>query len=492
MSLLASSSTSCRSLPRHASQLTSSLSRHQTRGAAQSRGAPVKKVQVIGGLKKGKDDKKAAKVARERTHASRDIPMFTRMSEDKLKTPKSGERPATLNPLFEPGLNHSLNLPLFEPKAIKRENVGTVHGFDLKPTNPAKVFGLPKKMFLEFRVMSNPSSVIRDVTVSTLSKLDEARNSPSVDNRYVLSGRAGSGKSYLLHQAVQHAAQSQDYITIYIPRSASLINSTTPHVYDLRTQTYLQPLASYQLIQKLLQVNHAKLEKIKLKEAVHLTQPIPAPELREGKREVFEVGMNLADVIGIALKDKSYGSSSVVLEGVLKGLEAQDAFPVLFAVDDFQALFHKSAYKDPFFNSIKSFHLSVPRMILDYASGRRGFQKGAIMTSLNASDTQYNIPLELRDTLELGYAHPVSPYEKRSSELMYYLGGDAAKAKGMQKIAVPDKFTVEEAGALFEMWKNDMALSSRAYDEMFLAKYVEADGNPRDFVWKGLLSTLAP
>ncbi|KAH6910453.1 mitochondrial ribosomal death-associated protein 3-domain-containing protein [Coprinopsis sp. MPI-PUGE-AT-0042] len=211
--------------------------------------------------------------------------------------------------------------------------------------------------------------------------------------------------------------------------------------------------------------------------------------------------MNLAEVIGIALKDKSYGSSSVVLEGVLKGLEAQDAFPVLFEVDDFQALFHKSAYKDPFFNSIKSFHLSVPRMILDYASGRRGFQKGAIMTSLNASDTQYNIPLELRDTLELGYAHPVSPYEKRSSELMHYLGGDAAKAgkdattkegaktKGMQKIAVPDKFTVAEAGALFEMWKNDMALSSH---EMFLAKYVEADGNPRDFVWKGLLSTLAP
>ncbi|KAH6887173.1 mitochondrial ribosomal death-associated protein 3-domain-containing protein [Coprinopsis sp. MPI-PUGE-AT-0042] len=299
-------------------------------------------------------------------------------------------------------------------------------------------------------------------------------------------------ESSFLLQAVQHT-QSQDCIILYIPCSASIINSTTPHTYGLRTQTYLQPLASYQLIQKLLQVNHAKLDKIKLKEAVHLTQPIPAPELREGKREVFEVGMTLADVIGIALKSKSYGSSSVVLEGVLKGLEAQDAFPVLFAVDDFQALFHKSAYKDPFFKSIKSFHLSVPRMILDYASGRRGFQKGAIMTSLNASDTQYNIPLELRDTLELGYAHPVSPYEKRSSELMYYLGGDATKegskteTKGMQKIAVPDKFTVEEAGALFEMWKNDMALSSCAYDEMFLAKYVEANGNPRDFVWKCLL-----
>ncbi|KAH6910452.1 hypothetical protein BKA70DRAFT_1424121 [Coprinopsis sp. MPI-PUGE-AT-0042] len=41
-------------------------------------------------------------------------------------------------------------------------------------------------------------------------------------------------ESSLLLQAVQHT-QSQDWITLYIPRSASLINSTTPHTYDLRT-----------------------------------------------------------------------------------------------------------------------------------------------------------------------------------------------------------------------------------------------------------------
>ena len=28
------------------------------------------------------------------------------------------------------------------------------------------------------------------------------------------------------------------------------------------------------------------------------------------------------------------------------------------------------------------------------------------------------------------------------------------------------------------------------YDELFLSKYVESDGNARDFVWKGLLSNM--
>lgn len=84
-------------------------------------------------------------------------------------------------------------------------------------------------------------------------------------------------------------------------------------------------LNRYQLIQKLLQVNQNALSKIKLTEPIHLSQPIPAPELKEGKREAFEKGLNLADVISIALKDKSYSSSGVVLEGVMKALDGQEA-----------------------------------------------------------------------------------------------------------------------------------------------------------------------
>lgn len=32
-------------------------------------------------------------------------------------------------------------------------------------------------------------------------------------------------------------------------------------------------------------------------------------------------------------------------------------------------------------------------------------------------------------------------------------------------------------------------LIERTNDEMFLAKFTEASGNPRDFVWKGLLGS---
>lgn len=46
---------------------------------------------------------------------------------------------------------------------------------------------------------------------------------------------------------------------------------------------------------------------------------------------------------------------------------------------------------------------------------------------------------------------PVSPYLKRSPELVEY-------SKGLKNIAVPEKFQVSEAGALFEIWAQDGVL----------------------------------
>ena len=47
--------------------------------------------------------------------------------------------------------------------------------------------------------------------------------------------------------------------------------------------------------------------------------------------------------------------------------------PVLLAVDDFQALYCTSNYRNPDFNRIQSHHLSTPRMLLEYAGGLKSF-----------------------------------------------------------------------------------------------------------------------
>lgn len=68
--------------------------------------------------------------------------------------------------------------------------------------------------------------------------------------------------------------------------------------------------------------------------------------------------------------------------------------------------------------------------------------------SLSLSQTNFTLPLELRDALDLEDldAFPISPFEKRNKEMMVY-------TEGLKKMPVPEKLTLEEAVGVFEVWK---------------------------------------
>ncbi|KAJ3526093.1 hypothetical protein NMY22_g10309 [Coprinellus aureogranulatus] len=387
---------------------------------------------------------------------------FTRYPESKLQLPKTKDRPAVLPEPFQPGSGHALDLPLFGPNTLTPKHIGQATSFPTSPTNASKVFGLPNKMFLEYRILSSPTSIIRPITLTLTSSLASLKGSPSSsgDSRMVLHGRAGAGKSCALHQAVQYA-QAEGWVVVYVPRAVTLVNSTNSYIYDIRTQTYLQPNASYRLLNHIHAANAPLLSKIPLKNSF-VSEKLTV-EAVEGK--------TLVDLAQAGLKDKSQQSAPLVLDALLKGLEEQKDVPVLVAVDDFQSLFHDSAYRDPFFQPIKPHHLSLPRTLLEYSSGSRILANG------------------LEDAVgmtEAGKGRKMgSEYVKRDEVRMGYV-------KGVKGVEVPERMTLGEMAGLFGVWKEDMALTTDKYDELFMSKYVECDGNPRDFVWKGLLATMTP
>jgi small subunit ribosomal protein S29 len=119
---------------------------------------------------------------------------------------------------------------------------------------------------------------------------------------------------------------------------------------------------------------------------------------------------------------------------------------------------------------------------------------------LSLSDKTYGLSEELRHALGLQPWLQPSPYLKVAPEIKSF-------TKGIQILKVPEKMNVNEAASLFEVWNKNKSFHTRestqilssglgvdcsaaANDELFLAKYTESGGHPRDFVWKGLLSTL--
>jgi small subunit ribosomal protein S29 len=371
--------------------------------------------------------------------------------------------------LFQSQRLDELDLPSFSAEDLTERSLGNALAFPLPENDAIRVFGVPRNVLLDFRILSKAASVVRDVTIKLVDQLQAASQESSQGNRFVLSGPTGCGKSFLLIQGVEYAA-SAGWVVMYIPRAINLVNSSTPYSYDLRTQTYLQPVFAQQTLERFCTVNKHALDSLVTEDKIELDAGSSLPE-----------GTPLLKLIDIGLKDQT--SAPTVLVALLEALGKQTTVPVLLAIDDFQALFTKTAYKTPHFQTIRAWHLSMPRLLLEYASGRKAFARGAVVGALSLSDKTYGLSQELRYALGLQPWLRPSPYLKAAPEITTF-------TRGIQLVNVPEKLNVNEAASLFEVWNKNKSIHATGNDELFLAKYTESGGNPRDFVWKGFLSTL--
>ncbi|KAI0642367.1 mitochondrial ribosomal death-associated protein 3-domain-containing protein [Trametes meyenii] len=420
-----------------------------TRGYA-APAKPAKKISSKFRPNAGKDNSKK--------RAGRDAGLFRPMSVNNLT-----------DPVFQSEQRVSLQLPLFRPEAITSTAAAKAMAFPDNESKALKAYGLPTNILVDYLLLSKPCSVVREVTVNVLDRLDEAAGSSSKDTRLVFTGKPGCGKSYLLLQAVQYGIQ-KEWISLYIPRAINLVNSSTPYSYDARTQTYGQPAYAQQLLKRFIDVNGS------------LTQSLTTQESYPFEERAIASDAPLVDLIDLGLEFQHQAPN--VLSALLNELAKQKKYPVLLAIDDFQALYNTSQYRDPFFKAIKAYHLTLPRTLLEFASGKRTFSRGAVLGALSTQNTTYRTPLELVEALGLEPQAPAGPYVRREAELVEY-------AKGLQNFPVPDKLTVDEAASIFDVWQEAKALHIPRGDEIFLAKYTESGGNAREFVQKGLLQTVA-
>lgn len=365
------------------------------------------------------------------------------------------------------------NLPRLSPEILTARAIGTAVSLPSGPGTVAGSFGLPSSLENEFLLLSSPTSVIRDITLSVVEMLDRGAESgtSSKDSRVVMTGDTGSGKSHLLLQAANYAA-SNKWVVLYAPRVINWVDSTTPYAYDARTQTFQQPELASQILDQFIQANS---------QILRSPNTQLAKEIQNERLGTFAKGAPLSSLLDVGLKDKSLATE--VLEVTLKVLGEQSKHPVLLAIDDFQALFCMSRYRDPQYQLIFAHHLSLPRLMLEYAVGKRVLAKGAVLGAISNTDARFLAPLPLKEALGIVEPGAASLYERRNKDIVFYSSG----IKGLQ---VPSKMQIGEAASMFDVWVQNNALHTPATDSLFMGKYVEASGNPRELVKAGLLTTL--
>lgn len=94
--------------------------------------------------------------------------------------------------------------------------------------------------------------------------------------------------------------------------AVNLVNSTTPYTYDIRTQTFLQPEASYQILHRAKEVNGKVFKELQMQSAL----------VADGGKSV-PAGTTLYDLINLPREEVA--RAPLVLDTLMKELEAQTA-----------------------------------------------------------------------------------------------------------------------------------------------------------------------
>lgn len=346
-------------------------------------------------------------------------------------------------------------MPEFLPERITDKSIGTPFRFTKDALNITKFTGIPPTLAREFATEREAHTVIRKSSINAINKLDSASKTSSKDNRYVLHGKIGSGRSISLLQSIIYAQQS-NWLVFYIPKSQHLVDSS--YAYNPPSESggiWTQPSLSAEILRIFAETNKEKLNDVKISQDY----------------DQFKAGDKIYDLCIHATK---YENKAVeTFDVVMNELSKQTAHPVLLAMDSIQAMYQPTLYKDQHFNKLHPYELSVTAKILDFLSGRQQFNRGAILGATSSTPTTMQIPSLLLAQLGLQPEKPINPFEKWNTKHLN-------NANGLKLIEM-EELTFAEAVGVFESLGKSLGISNPMSDELLLSKFTESGGSPKAF-----------
>ncbi|KAF9208439.1 37S ribosomal protein S23 mitochondrial [Haplosporangium sp. Z 27] len=342
----------------------------------------------------------------------------------------------------------------FIPSTATKEHVGQVLGFPSTVVPALSQTVYPTLLSEQFSLIKPAALVVRESTVSLLEKIDKAMKTSSSQNRITLTGEAGSGKSATLLQTVSHCL-SAGWVVIYVPKASTWVNSSFAYNKVPNTTSFVQPSLASTLVGQINSVNKSVLNNI-----------VTSEPIRVGRHDI-EKGTTLSALLETGVKDPF--AAQDVVEAFLKEMGIQEEIPTLMAVDEVNSFFRPTQYMSTDGKELEPEHLKLPNLFLNYISGKKSFDHGAVVTA--TSDTRLANKSEVLD-VALGVKE-VSPYKNLSQSLLSW-------TEGLTRFDVPN-YTKVEAKGVFDYYKKGNILYDAPSEALFLNKFITSGGNPRKF-----------
>lgn len=350
-------------------------------------------------------------------------------------------------------------------------NNSSVYKFSENASKSLTIFGSFKPTQRHELFKDHATLIRKDTSAALFDVIEGGISGSSNSNRICITGAKGVGKSSALAQA-QAFAVEKGYVVIPVSRAFDLLSGrfdTAANKKNKASKIFLQPMYVKKLLKTIASGNKEVLKTIKISKNYTFGDASTRSELK------FNAGEStLYDLIKRSNKE-GHAEDVYIFNAFIDELSTQTSAPVLFTLDELNIFSYQPFALNRDFDNNPIYHgdLQVPNTFLQFLSGERSFQKGAVIGSLAGA-------YGFSETLQVGLGQKAEPkaYAKKSE----YDEVLASKLKGVKSIEV-SHLTYEETASLLEYYKNGQVFSDELNEQFIQQKYfLSGNGNAQALI----------
>lgn len=340
-----------------------------------------------------------------------------------------------------------LNIPVLSAGRLQQLK-DTVVGYEPKMEEMIKLMGGFKK-YQHHELFRKHYSLVSDNTVEVHRTFVAQLDGTSAKNRMCFLGPKGVGKSTLISQAQALAcSQHGDAVLLHIAEPELFIKGYSDYVYNPTLKLYHQPMFTKRWIKKIRVVNEEVFRKMPLLRDVSFSNKKGAFNYKKGENNLHEYLVNCHD-FGV------FGATGAFLFFMEHVVAYSKDFPVLFSVDNINALF-ETPFTKYFHKDMSPIHFSefeLGNLIHRLMSGDLVFSKGGVLlaetSDLGASRT-LRVGLQLED---------LDPY---ATNINHDVASSIMRNGGVTTLPLAN-LNKDQAKKLMEFWDDSGMLHIRDY-----------------------------
>lgn len=308
-------------------------------------------------------------------------------------------------------------------------------------------------LFLRYQhheLFEKPVTMVSNGTKSIVEPLVTDLDKNTKNNRHILIGEKGVGKSTLLAQAhaLAMSKHKDNVVLLHFEQPEKIVDGSSDYLFNKSKNIYQQPMFTKRWIGKTRFVNEKVFKKMPLSRDFEIST----------ERSSFKLKKDTHTVYDFLFRSRDFAKVSSALDYFIEQLQHHsNKFPVLCTVDNFNGLLKETytKYHHPNFKPIHVTEFEMGKLLLSLVNGLTPFLKGAVIVAeskslLNTKTLNVALKLEVYDPY-----HKKSEFDLKSANILLENNGLI-----VNKVS---NLTPEEARSLVLFYRQMGALHIRDY-----------------------------